>query len=131
MKNFTLLKNLNIGIWGLTYKPYTNTLRNSLVVDLCFWLSKKKVNLYLHDPVVKDLPIQFNNLKKINKFKNCFEMLKKLDVLIIATKYSEYERARKKINNLCKKDLTIIDPNRILIDNKFNKNVKYISVGSL
>jgi UDPglucose 6-dehydrogenase len=131
LKNFTFLKNLNIGIWGLTYKPNTNTLRNSLVVDLCFWLSKKEVNLYLHDPVVKDLPIQFNKLKKINKFKNCFEMLKKLDILIIATKYSEYEKATKKINNFCKKDLTIIDPNRILIDNIFNKNIKYIAVGSL
>ena len=42
-----------------------------------------------------------------------------------------FKTTTKEINNFCKKDLTIIDPNRILIDNKFNNNIKYISVGSL
>lgn len=131
IKNFTSLKNLNIGIWGLTYKRNTNTLRNSLAIDLCYWLSKKKVNLYLHDPIVNEMPVELAKSKKINKFKNCFKMLKKLDILIIATEYDEYAKANKKINNFCKKDLIIIDPNRILINSKFNSKIKYIAVGSL
>ena len=58
-------------------------------------------------------------------------MLKKLDILIIATEYDEYAKANKKINNFCKKDLIIIDPNRILINSKFNSKIKYIAVGAL
>jgi UDPglucose 6-dehydrogenase len=130
IQNFSSLKNLNVGVWGLTYKPNTSTLRHSLVLDLCYWLVKKKVNLYLHDPIVKDLPMRLIKSNKIIRSTNCLDMIKKIDILIIGTQYTEYKTAAKKINNFYKKNLIIIDPNRFLEDCFSNINFKYIAVGS-
>jgi UDPglucose 6-dehydrogenase len=45
-----------VAIWGLTYKPGTDTLRRSGAIELCRWLLGMGVNVRAHDPVVKRLP---------------------------------------------------------------------------
>lgn len=130
LKNFASLNGLNVSIWGLTYKANTSTLRKSLIINLCNWLVKQKVNLYIHDIVIKDLPLKFINSKKVKKIENCLDMIKIIDILIIGTEYDDYREASKKINNLCKKSLVVIDPNSFLSDRLANTSIKYITVGS-
>jgi UDPglucose 6-dehydrogenase len=45
-----------IGVWGLTYKPGTDTLRRSSAVDLCLWLHAQGARVRAHDPAVRTLP---------------------------------------------------------------------------
>lgn len=47
-------------VWGLTYKPGTDTLRRSLAVELCNWLIEQGARVRVHDPVVKELPTNWN-----------------------------------------------------------------------
>jgi UDPglucose 6-dehydrogenase len=129
-ENFSSVNELNVSIWGLTYKANTSTLRKSIIIDLCNWLIKHKANLYIHDLVIKDLPLEFINNKKVKKIENCLDMIKITDILIIGTEYDEYINESKNINNLCKKSLVIIDPNSFLNDTFVNTAIKYITVGS-
>jgi len=53
LERFPVLKGVKVAIWGLTYKPGTDTLRRSLAVELCDWLIEKEATVHVHDPVVK------------------------------------------------------------------------------
>jgi UDPglucose 6-dehydrogenase len=44
-----------IAVWGLTYKPGTDTLRRSSAVELCEWLGRQGAIVRAHDPAVKVL----------------------------------------------------------------------------
>ena len=44
-----------IAIWGLTYKPGTDTLRRSCGVELCRWLLSGVPTSHVHDPAVRRL----------------------------------------------------------------------------
>jgi UDPglucose 6-dehydrogenase len=50
------LDGLTIAVWGLTYKPGTDTLRRSMSVELVDWLIGQGARLRVHDPAVKSLP---------------------------------------------------------------------------
>jgi UDPglucose 6-dehydrogenase len=50
------LAGATIGVWGLTYKPGTDTLRRSSAVELCRWLSGEGASVRAHDPAVQRLP---------------------------------------------------------------------------
>ena len=45
-----------IAVWGLTYKPGTDTLRRSSAITLCEWLVEQGAVVVAHDPAVKALP---------------------------------------------------------------------------
>jgi UDPglucose 6-dehydrogenase len=45
-----------VAVWGLTYKPGTDTLRRSSSVELCHWLASGGATVQAHDPAVRGLP---------------------------------------------------------------------------
>jgi UDPglucose 6-dehydrogenase len=45
-----------VAIWGLTYKPQTDTLRRSAAIELCRWLTDGGATVRAHDPAVSALP---------------------------------------------------------------------------
>jgi UDPglucose 6-dehydrogenase len=50
------LRGRRVAIWGLTYKPGTDTLRRSLAVELCEWLVRSGAAVRVHDPAAGPLP---------------------------------------------------------------------------
>jgi UDPglucose 6-dehydrogenase len=50
------LAGLSVAVWGLTYKPGTDTLRRSAAIDLCHWLAHVGgAHVRAHDPAVHAL----------------------------------------------------------------------------
>ncbi len=58
---FADLSRTTIAVWGLTYKPGTDTLRGSPAVELCEWILREGALLRVHDPVVRSLPQHWGN----------------------------------------------------------------------
>ena len=52
----TPLSGMTVAVWGLTYKPGTDTLRRSSAVELCRWLAAQGAQVQAHDPAVSALP---------------------------------------------------------------------------
>jgi UDPglucose 6-dehydrogenase len=50
------LSGVTVAVWGLTYKPGTDTLRRSSAVELCQWLAGAGARVRAHDPGVSSLP---------------------------------------------------------------------------
>jgi UDPglucose 6-dehydrogenase len=121
------LKGKRIAVWGLTYKPGTNTLRRSLSVEMCNWLQEQGAEIAVHDPSKCELPD--NWLGKVVRSKTPLEALEGACALVIATQWPEYREINvSDVENIAGQ-LVVFDSNRFLSD--FNKSsvISYYSVG--
>ncbi len=122
------LEGLVVVIWGLTYKPDTDTLRRSLAVELCNWLMKQGAEVRIHDPLVKNIPTDWANL--VQRFDDALDALKGADALVIATEHSEYKKIPARRVSKISPALVVIDPNRFLSNFSNSPDLHYFAVGS-
>ena len=121
------LKGKRIAVWGLTYKPGTNTLRRSLSVEMCNWLQEQGAEIAVHDPSKCELPD--NWLGEVVRSKTPLEALEGACALVIATQWPEYREINvSDVENIAGQ-LAVFDSNRFL--SAFNKSpvISYYSVG--
>ncbi len=121
------LKDKRVAVWGLTYKPGTNTLRRSLSVEMCNWLQEQGAEIAVHDPSKCELPD--NWLGDVVRSKTPLEALEGACALVIATQWPEYREINvSDVENIAGQ-FAVFDSNRFLSD--FNKSpvISYYSVG--
>ena len=121
------LKGKRVAVWGLTYKPGTNTLRRSLSVEMCNWLQEQGAEIAVHDPSKCELPD--NWLGDVVRSKTPLDALEGACALVIATQWPEYREINvSDVENIAGQ-LAVFDSNRFL--SAFNKSpvVSYYSVG--
>ncbi len=53
---FADLSTTTVAVWGLSYKPGTDSLRRSLSVELCDWMLAAGATIHVHDSLVGSLP---------------------------------------------------------------------------
>lgn len=118
-----------IGIWGLTYKPGTDTLRRSLSVELCEWLITQKAVLQIFDPAVKALPISLEG--KVKWCTNALDVLNNADALVVGTEWPEFKQIASDIKDHATPFLKVMDVNRHLEQNLTTTNLQYFAIGSI
>jgi UDPglucose 6-dehydrogenase len=82
------LSDKTIGVWGLTYKPGTSTLRRSNAIELCEWLAQRGAVVRAHDPTVTgrspSLPAG------IGVAASPLDAIESASALVVATPWPEY-----------------------------------------
>ena len=116
-----------ICVWGLTYKPGTNTLRRSLSVELCDWLRSVGAEVVVHDPSSCELPGEWHG--HVVRADSPLEYLDGAIALIISTPWPEYREIPVTDVEAAAGQLTILDANRFLDDLSNSPILSYISVG--
>ena len=89
-KWFPSLKDLRVGIWGLTYKPGTSTLRRSAALELIRNLSLKGALVKAHDPKADREEIR--RFTDFAFFENPYDAVQDADVLVVMTGWPEYTK---------------------------------------
>lgn len=115
-------------VWGLTYKPGTDTLRRSLAVELCNWLIDQGAKVRVHDPVVKELPPEWNGL--VQRFDAALGALEGAQVLLVGTEWPEYKEISKDCVAGAAPGLVVLDPNRFLSSLGTAAALRYVAVGT-
>lgn len=105
------LRGRRIAVWGLTYKPGTDTLRRSTSVELCRWLASHGAEVRAHDPAVKSLPADLASIIQFSS--DASETILRADAVVIATEWPEYRALAPAL--LTRTDLVIIDANRFVL----------------
>jgi UDPglucose 6-dehydrogenase len=121
------LKGKTISIWGLTYKPGTNTLRRSLSVELCKWLKDQGAEVTAFDPVIDELPPELQQIFSLTK--SILNSVENADCIILSTEWPVFQKIDEEtITNMRGK--IIIDPNGF-IENIFGnaQKIQYFAVG--
>jgi len=77
-----------VAIWGLTYKPGTNTLRRSSAVELCRWLLGAGATVRTHDPAVTALPADL--LGEVQLCASPLQAAAEAEALVLCTAWPDY-----------------------------------------
>ena len=115
-------------VWGLTYKPGTDTLRRSLAVEMCNWLIEQGAKVRVHDPAVKELPSAWHGL--VQRFDDPVAALEGAQVLLVATEWPEYREIPKDCVAGAALGLVVLDPNRFLSSLGTAAALRYVAVGT-
>ena len=124
-----VLAGRRVAIWGLTYKPGTDTLRRSSAIELCRWLDAVGATVRAHDPAVSALPADLAG--KIELCSDPLEAVAGADVLVVCTAWPDYmERTVDEVLSALAL-AQVIDPAGVL-GSAFasNPQVRYVRVGT-
>jgi UDPglucose 6-dehydrogenase len=80
----------HVAVWGLTYKPGTNTLRRSSAIELCRWLVATGASVRAHDPVVSELPDDL--VDAVELCAGPLDAVRAADALVVCTPWPDYLR---------------------------------------
>lgn len=125
-QDFPKLKNKKVAILGVTFKANTDDIRNSRSIFLTNELLKNNAEINVYDPK------GINSYKKIygNKvlyYDDITLCISECDIIIIATEWDNIKKYN--FNNLKQKVYIYDFKSCIAINNKFNSNIKYWSLG--
>lgn len=127
-QQFVKLYGVSVAIWGLTYKPGTDTLRRSLTVELCDWLLIQGAHLRVYDPAVKKLPEQW-----VGKLVHCttaLDAVTNTQVLVVGTEWPEFKQSALGLSGNTLSGITVIDVNRYLQEEVSHHAFGYFAVGT-
>ncbi len=125
---FPDLAAVKVAIWGLTYKPGTDTLRRSLAIELCAWLVAHGARVAVHDPIVKELPAELKG--KVEKCDDPRQVLPGAGALVVATEWPQYREVKvDEVVGMAPR-LVVLDANRFLANLAKDDRIKYVGVGS-
>lgn len=122
------LRDEKVAVWGLTYKPGTNTLRRSDSVELCEWLSSKGVVVQAHDPAIDVIPDELKG--KFILAKTPSAALADATALVMATPWPDYRSVDADLILSTMRAPIVIDPNRFLEQTLgADSRIQYSAVG--
>jgi UDPglucose 6-dehydrogenase len=124
---FADLSRTIIAVWGLTYKPHTNSLRRSLSVELCDWLLAQGATVHVHDPAVQQLPDEWK--AKVLHAADPLVALAGAQALVVATEWPQYREISLDAFAAASPGLVILDANRFLAHLADLAGARYLSVG--
>ena len=121
------LRGKEISVWGLTYKPGTNTLRRSLSVELCQWLKEQGAEVTAFDPVIEEVPPDLEQIFSLAKgIENSVESA---ECIILSTEWPVFQKISKETITKMRGKI-IIDPNGYITNTLGNvQNIRYFAVG--
>ncbi len=102
------LERREVAIWGLTYKPGTDTLRRSSAVELCRWLASEGATVRAHDPALRELPPALRD--EIELCDTPYEAVADADALVVCTPWPEYRMLSPDRVVSLMKTPTVVDP---------------------
>jgi len=128
LERFPKLKGVQVAIWGLTYKPGTDTLRRSLAVELCDWLIEQGAAVHVHDPVVQELPERWSG--RVVSHARSLDAVVGADALVVGTEWPEFRQEAAALLSVASPDLVVIDANRHLQAAVASLGLTYVAVGT-
>lgn len=106
------LEDKTIAVWGLTYKPNTDTLRRSSAIELCRQLAQNGAIIRAYDPKITQLPDELGAI--IQLMTDINRTLTDADALVIATEWSDFKTIpAQTVLNIMRQPL-VLDANRFL-----------------
>lgn len=129
-KELKTLKNKHIAIWGLSFKPKTDDMREAPSITIIQKLHQEKAKIFAYDPeatnqakkILKNIPVTYG--------KTPIEIAKNADALLLLTEWEEFSSIDfQKLKSVMKNPL-ILDGRNFLKKNILkNFGIKHIGIG--
>jgi UDPglucose 6-dehydrogenase len=113
-----------VAVWGLTYKPGTDTLRRSASVELCRDLVAAGAKVVAWDPAVREVPSDL----PVTLAASAAAAVDGASALVIATEWPELRDVDRAALVTMKRRL-VVDANRFLAKQLASYEIEYYAVG--
>jgi UDPglucose 6-dehydrogenase len=118
-----------IAIWGLTYKPGTDTLRRSLSVELCRALARDGARITAFDPAIRTLPESLSTILTLAP--DPVAATNGADALVVGTDWPMLKQVAADAVMQAMTQPIVIDPGRFLASTVGgDSRVQYLAVGT-
>jgi UDPglucose 6-dehydrogenase len=104
------LAGVKVAVWGLTYKPGTDTLRRSDALELCRWLVSQGASVRVHDPAAPTLPADL----AVTRHQDPLAAAAGARALVLATGWPVYREVAVDRLAAVAPHLLVLDANRFL-----------------
>ena len=118
------LAGVNVAVWGLTYKPGTDTLRRSASVELCTDLIARGAKVRAFDPALRSVPPEL-----AVELGDAATTLRDASALVIATEWPAFRELDLAALLPQMKRRLVLDANRFLASNVAGLDIEYYAVG--
>jgi UDPglucose 6-dehydrogenase len=88
-KHFGSLSGLRCAVWGLSFKPNTDDMREAPSIELIEGLLGKGASVTAHDPVAADASKRFFG-DRIHRTQTPYQALEGADALFVVTEWNEF-----------------------------------------
>ncbi|MDW8067065.1 MAG: UDP-glucose/GDP-mannose dehydrogenase family protein [Aquificaceae bacterium] len=125
------LKDKKLAVWGLSFKPNTDDIREAPSIKIVDLLVREGAKLSLYDPkAVENFKVLFPEGKQVSYARDMYEALDGASALLILTEWDEFQRADlKRVKELM--ELPIIVDGRNIFETEHVKSLgfEYYPVG--
>jgi UDPglucose 6-dehydrogenase len=124
---FADLQKTTIAIWGLAYKPGTDSLQGSAMIALCDWLVRCGATLRVHDPALSSLPQHWEG--SVTLCAHPLTAVAGAQALVIGTSQPAYQAISAQ-DLRHSPDLVVLDANRMMPELASGAHgLRYFAVG--
>ncbi len=129
------LSDRTISIWGLSFKPGTDDIREAPSIVLINALIKKGATIHAYDPVAmeetrKELPANLLESGRIKLFDNQYDTLENSDAMILVTEWKAFRQLRFKLMSELMKEKIIFDGRNLYDPEEIKENgFEYHGIG--
>jgi len=118
-----------IAVWGLSFKPNTNDMREAPSVTIIEDLLKRGAKVHVHDPISNDEAKKYFG-RRVKYFKNNYDALRGAHALVVVTEWNEFRRPDFDRMKRFMRGHIIVDGRNIYNPAMLHeKGFKYISIG--
>jgi UDPglucose 6-dehydrogenase len=120
------LKNSTIAVWGISFKPKTDDIREAPSLKIIEELQNMGAKVHACDPIA--IENAKHVLSNVKFFQNPYETIRDCDALIVATEWNEFRNLDMRAVKILLKKPIIID-GRNIYDPKEMKEIGFIYMG--
>ena len=121
------LKDKNIALLGLAFKPDTDDMREARAISIINELLKEGANVIAYDPVA--IPVATKIFNKIKYTSSPHECIKNADICIIVTEWEEFRKLTPEDFIAQMRRPILIDGRRIYNPELFKNKMTFIAIG--
>ena len=128
LKTVLNIQNSTIAIWGISFKPRTDDIRESPSLVVIRELQKLGANIHVFDPVAMDNARKV--LKNVKFFDNAYTSIRDCDALVIVTEWDEFRNLDKNAIKALLKNPIVVDGRNIYDPRQMKETgFTYICIG--
>jgi len=126
-----ILKNKDVAIWGLSFKPETDDIREAPSLKIVKELLEKGVRLKLYDPqAMNNFKSVFPESRTLSYFDSAVDAIKGCDALVILTEWEEFKKKDMREMYKLLKVPVVIDGRNILNSEEMTElGFRYFPIG--
>ena len=118
-----------IAVWGLTYKPGTDTLRRSLSVELCRMLTRAGAQVVAFDPAIREVPVALQG--GFTLAADALGAAAGADAVVVGTEWPVFRDVSADALDAAMTRPVVVDPNRFLAATMgTHPRIHYVAVGT-